>query len=314
MRVRFPLLILAIAIMTTFTVSAGMKLSSNGSQASQIAAQQWGEVSEGFQLSASLAKDQITSGEPVLLKLSIRNTSEKALYLEEIGAEKEYKIDIRRESGEPVRLAERGQQMMDNEGNDFMVVGVKIEPGHEQHDSIEISKLHEMTARGTYLITVRRKVRKLDRTGWTEVVSNTVRVKVSEGFLLLARLEKEHVVIGEPVLLNLTLKNTTQEYLPLAQATPQGEYKLDIESNRGGKPPLTAYGQSLQTKRSVGISGSGLTLGPGQEQQDVVRVDKIYDFSLPGAYSITTSRIVGQPDRKGWTEVVSNTVTVLVTY
>jgi hypothetical protein len=178
MKIKIALAFIAIAMMTLPIRGDGLELKSSNSNESESVSREWGKVTEGFRLSAKLEKRQVGPGEPILLKLSIRNATKRVLHLEETSPEKEYKIDVRNERGENAQLTKQGQLLQDNSENDFKVLAVSIGPKQEREDTIEINRLHDMTARDTYAITVRRKVPKQDHTGWTEVVSNTVKVKV----------------------------------------------------------------------------------------------------------------------------------------
>lgn len=314
MKIKIIALLSIITALAAFSPKAGLNII-EGAQTPKYVAEIWGEESEGFQLSARLEKQEVSIGEAIRLKLTIRNTADKERPLTETYPEDEYKLEIKNKSGERPPLTEAGQLIRTNEGTYTSITGLRFAPGQEQQSTIRVDTLYDLTVPGIYLITARRGVSKLDNIkAGAEVVSNTVTLIVREGFQLSARLEKQEVKFGEPVLLHLTLKNMTQDYLPLAHTIPHGEYKLDITIQEGKNPPLTKFGQSLQQKEAAGNSGSGLVLAPGQEQQEVVRVDQMYDLSVPGAYFITASRTIGKPDHKSWGEVVSNTVTLIVTY
>jgi hypothetical protein len=64
---------------------------------------------------------------------------------------------------------------------------------------------------------------------------------------------------------------------------------------------------------SMFISGrTSIYLDPGQELRHKIDVSRIYDFGRPGTYTIIAKRNVPKRNNDGSTEVVSNTVKVVV--
>jgi hypothetical protein len=135
-------------------------------------------MSIGFLLSAHLEKSRVKTHETVLIKLSIKNGSKSVLYLVETSPEKEYSLDVRDSRGESVKLTEAGQRLLENKDVDFRVIGVKVKPGAERLDAVDIGKFYDVSAPGTYQIKAIRKVKNPKAQVWTEVVSNTVTLTV----------------------------------------------------------------------------------------------------------------------------------------
>lgn len=137
-----------------------------------------GLPSEGFQLSARLDQEKLKSGVPVVLQLSLRNITKRELRVVETITEYDYEIEITNERGVRAPLTKRGQQLKDGPRQYTKVVSVKIAPGQEQQVKLEINLIYDITAKGVYSITARRKVPKLDRSGQAEVVSNPVKLEI----------------------------------------------------------------------------------------------------------------------------------------
>jgi hypothetical protein len=137
-----------------------------------------GSVCEGFQLSARVEPATVRLGEPIVLALSLKNTTRVNLYLASSGPEKDFLVDAKREDGQAVPLSEYGRKLLLNRGVIFARFGVKAGPGQVLKYSLELNRIYDMSAGGTYLITVKRDIRTRNRRALTQVVSNTVKVVV----------------------------------------------------------------------------------------------------------------------------------------
>jgi hypothetical protein len=165
------------ALLATFAVMIVIVMGANTRTNDVMDSTLSGEASEGFQLSAGIENKQFRIGEPIVLKLTIRNSTKQVLYLTETSPESDYKLLVKNEYGERVPLTEFGQRLLNNK-EEFRVIGVKVKSGEERKDSIEVSRLHEMTVPGTYSITASRTVKNRNGKGWSEVVSNTINITI----------------------------------------------------------------------------------------------------------------------------------------
>jgi hypothetical protein len=138
-----------------------------------------GTPSEGFKLSAKAANSVVKQGEPILLKLSLKNITQSDLYIVETTSDQDYEIEVVNERGEYMSPTKRGQLLKGNPTLFTKVIGVKVAPGQERQVNIEVDQLHDMSARGTYTITAKRRVPKRGAGGTAEVISNKVQVKVN---------------------------------------------------------------------------------------------------------------------------------------
>jgi uncharacterized membrane protein len=167
-----------IMLMTVFTITAiifvGATIRTDGHKINKDSE---GEETEGFRLSACVENKQFKAGEPVALKLTIRNVTDQTLYLIETFPEREYKIVVKNEAGESVPLTAAGVRLAN--GDDSRVIGVKLEPKEARQDSIEVTKFYEMATPGTYSITASRTVKNRRGRGWSEAVSNIVKVTIT---------------------------------------------------------------------------------------------------------------------------------------
>ena len=135
-----------------------------------------GQVTEGFQLSATADVEEVTSGQPIRLRIVIKNVTKKPLYLAEVGVEKDYSLSISNDKRIDVPLTEHGKAVLD--GDVYMNLSLIVKPGEERRDVLEVNNLYDMTAPGEYSILVQRKVGRLNAKGTAQVQSNVVHVRV----------------------------------------------------------------------------------------------------------------------------------------
>ena len=128
----------------------------------------------------------------------------------------------------------------------------------------------------------------------------------SEGFQLLAKVERVPTDSGDSLVLKLTMKNVTTETLRLIKTVPEKLYQVTVTNDRGEPLPLTEYGK----RRREAVPGARIVLrvGPGEEVQQEIPLDKMYDLTGKGTYSLTVKRNVLKRQGEGFAEVVSNTV------
>jgi hypothetical protein len=168
-------MLLPASVFIMILVMGGVALISTGfAQNKNIKA--WGTPSEGFQLSARLDQEKLKLGEPVLLKLSLKNITRKDLNVVETSADQDYEIEVVDEHGTHAPLTEKGRRLTQYPRIYTKVVSVKVAAGQEQQVYINLNEIHDLNAKGIYSITAKRKVPKLDRSGSVDVVSNTVKL------------------------------------------------------------------------------------------------------------------------------------------
>ncbi len=140
--------------------------------------EQRGVAIVGFQLRAQLDKKSFSSDESVWITLLTKNMTNEERTIVAASAVKIYRFTVRNERGVPVSLTEYGKAM-EKSPEDFLERAfLKLGPGREVSDKLQINKLYEMRAIGTYYITAKRTVFRRHNEGTAEVVSNTVRVRV----------------------------------------------------------------------------------------------------------------------------------------
>lgn len=129
-----------------------------------------------YKLSVRLEKTQFTPRDVILLNISLRNKSPEALSIVESSAIRDYKITVRSEDGEDLQLSEQGKRLLEA-SEEYRQLVVQINPGEEIHQSIELSKLYDLTP-GTYTVRVKRLILTKDKTAYVELTSNSIKVEV----------------------------------------------------------------------------------------------------------------------------------------
>jgi hypothetical protein len=179
---RISIIVLLVVASTVFVgepIKGNMLIKEDQIDQSKTAPNKWGAVSEGFELYAQVEPVAYQPGQPVLLKLIIRNSTGMVLTLVETGPEKDYRLIIKDGRGRDVPLTKYGENLMRNVGTVKREV-IKVSPRQELNSILEVHKIYEIAPGNTYFITARRNVFKQNGKGLAEVVSNTVQVKVTK--------------------------------------------------------------------------------------------------------------------------------------
>jgi hypothetical protein len=133
--------------------------------------------------------------------------------------------------------------------------------------------------------------------------------------------QREGVVQGHDVILEITLKNISGKIMTVKIFPSQYAYTLDVTRPDGRPAAITENGRNImkngaeEMKPSPYVDMRGylsVTLLPGQVfDKDTIRVDDMYDVWTPGVYSVKVRRVI--PDHLGKGAVESNTVNITVT-
>ena len=178
MRVMTSGLIVALAIGVLSAFGATMQEKSKVPGDGPASADVQDKTSKGLQLLAKTDKATFITGEPILLSVFARNNGRKALFIvDTYHPEWDTKFDVRNEAGESAALTEDGKRLTTIAI--FRQVRVEIYPGDEVQQDFAINKLFEMTAPGTYSITVKRSFCVTGTDVFRVASSNIVKVTVA---------------------------------------------------------------------------------------------------------------------------------------
>jgi len=132
-----------------------------------------GLISEGFVLTAALEKSTVAPGQAVGLSLALDNCTPEVLRLWEEYPELGDRLIV---------LNARGDQLPPTRYGSVAgrVVWRDAQPWEMLAYTYGLNDMYDISAVGEYRITASRRVPRLDGNGWTEVVSNTVVLRVVE--------------------------------------------------------------------------------------------------------------------------------------
>ena len=142
---------------------------------------------------------------------------------------------------------------------------------------------------------------------------------IKEGFQLSAQVEKATFRPQEAIKVSVLVKNTTASTRMFDEAIkpvsgkpwPERTIKLVVKNSGGKTAALTAYGKSVFDK-AILPPGTQQNLEAGQEITRTLLVNRLFDMTLSGTYTITAERHVFSQDGKRWPRLVSNSVQVTI--
>jgi hypothetical protein len=137
-------------------------------------------------------------------------------------------------------------------------------------------------------------------------------------FSLAASAVPDVVQAGAPVKVTVITTNISSQQIDFYVNTSERAgwaYGVDVRDENGNTPPDTKLGRTFKYQKSPNVGpGTFLTMNgafssiqPGAATSDLIDVSTLYDFSLPGKYSIQMQRF-GDHD----VLVKSNTITVTI--
>jgi len=129
---------------------------------------------------------------------------------------------------------------------------------------------------------------------------------------LIASLPRRGVTGGEPIILKLSLTNTTSKDVIVVESNPLADYKIDVRDQRGRPVPPTPEGKDLLFHSLWVGRRLSVRLAPGDKKVETFEINKVYDMSKPGSYTVTGSRRALTDVDKSWVELKSNIVKVTV--
>ena len=136
--------------------------------------------------------------------------------------------------------------------------------------------------------------------------------EIIDGVQLGICLKKDRFPVCEPVHLVIMLKNVGKDPVKYAETYPEQDYSLLVTDKNGKVVPLTRYGARLSKNVGEVLRRVVKTLGPNGEARVELLVNRLYDMTEAGAYSITVTRPIAKKDGNGVVVVQSGTLNVQV--
>ena len=132
---------------------------------------QWGETKEGFSLSISLDKREISRGQPVLVTVRIKNVSDMELRLVETDSEKDYSFVLKDSEGKELPKL-RYQKRLEETKEEFRRKATIISPGQVIEYKTNLGRRFDLSLEGEYSIQAQRQVLTNGGVGSVTLVSN----------------------------------------------------------------------------------------------------------------------------------------------
>jgi hypothetical protein len=133
-----------------------------------------------FSIEVNAQKNTVRSGEPVILNIVLKNTSQRALIIRP--SRRLYKISVITATSGVSASKTRRQQELEAAPLRFNGIPDELKPGETQEHEILLNEIYNMNTPGTYVIRVERDVWKgqADTFLGTAVLSNLIRVTVTQ--------------------------------------------------------------------------------------------------------------------------------------
>jgi hypothetical protein len=114
---------------------------------------------------------------------------------------------------------------------------------------------------------------------------------------------------GRAVELSLIFRNDSQNEVIFPRISNWFDYKYNIVYEDNQAVPLTKFGEIYIRTLSSG-SFAFKTIFPGNETNTEVLINRLYDMSLPGHYTLEAFKEIPNPTGDGFIKVISNIVAI----
>ncbi len=155
MRSIIPLHLLPTVLVATIALTIGARPHINMQQETESQKNDRTECTA--QLTASTDKERFGVGEPVTLKVVIKNNGTEECHLISRGARTDYELDVRNGEGQRASLTAAGERLKRNGGIFNSSGRIVLKAGEEHEDTISITDIYELTTPATYTIVASRK-------------------------------------------------------------------------------------------------------------------------------------------------------------
>ena|SRR5580765_1785849 len=142
---------------------------------------EWGKEASGFVLSLRSKKVEFTLGEDIEVSVVLKNVSNRNVRVEFIDPAFDNKFSVKTVDGHDAPLTAYGKKMQ--HAVPRVIVNMMIKPfaPHEEYKTdVNLSSIFDLSQLGTYTVTVKRGVPKIDGQGLEYTTSNTVTIKVTK--------------------------------------------------------------------------------------------------------------------------------------
>ena len=141
-----------------------------------------------------------------------------------------------------------------------------------------------------------------------------VQTKLDSDYKISLDFESEKVDSSEPIVLNVTFENLSDKNVRFAVTNVEALFSIRIENSASEIMPLTRYGQrSFQNEgKEDSLMRVIQEIKPQEKRSFKILLNRLYDMSIPGEYSVTATKTLRLNNDKGAKDVLSNTAKVYV--
>ena len=135
---------------------------------------------------------------------------------------------------------------------------------------------------------------------------------VEAAWELSATLEKESARAAEPVVIFIILKNISQQPGSFVRSSLLRDYNVSVTNEKGEEMPLTRFGRLEHDAAGGHFRRIVQSIAPGEQVQDRLLVNRLYDMTMEGKYTVRIQRsVVAQHSGKpAWITAKDVTVTI----
>ncbi len=127
--------------------------------------------------------------------------------------------------------------------------------------------------------------------------------------------QQSKIMAGDPIKIAITMKNMSDHDITIIKfgGDSQAElnYEIIVRDKNGEMLNETSYRKGI--KEGVAGSRKLFTLKPSAEITEKANINKLYDLSMPGEYTVQVEKELPPSEGKGKGTIKSNTITVTVT-
>lgn len=114
------------------------------------------------------------------------------------------------------------------------------------------------------------------------------------------------IKISEPILIRITLTNTSDTQIRVIETNPDKEYRLTVRDDAGKPVSRSAYGKEMSDPQGPLDRNFAKVLQPKESSEMQLDLHKFFDFDGPGRYTVSVTRKVYKMEPHSGIEIASN--------
>jgi hypothetical protein len=139
------------------------------------------ELSSRVQLVVEVHPSTSKTGEPVMLKLRLKNVSREVAEYAETSPEMDWDVVVLRENGSPAFRTPHGRRITESERRAYRRVSRSLAPGEEASETLDITNIFDLTRGGKYFARASHVITPILQTAVVEVaLSSPVAFTITE--------------------------------------------------------------------------------------------------------------------------------------